>query len=339
MCKGVNGKDFLTAIITGEDLAARIHMATSDYNGFEPTGVCGILAVAAIAGRLLGLDERQMKDALGIAFNRASGSYQPNIYGSLMVRVIEGLTSRSGIESALMAKKGIDRGEDTLQGIYGFFHLFSNDKYDIKILSENLGREFLGANEMNFKKYPACGGTGSAIDATLQLVRENNIKPQDVDEITVDATNFFYNMLGNPFKIGPNPQGAAQFSYQYTVANALVKGRFGIEDIRPEVINDPEVLRIAERVHPRVNKDLAKEGFGATIVRILTKEGKEYAKKVSHRRGSKQIPLSKEEIIDKFLYCTNFSSNRLKAGTQERILRIIDELEMVTNMEELIQLI
>src|SRR3990172_3519433 len=43
MCRGISGKQFLTAIVSGEDLAARIHLATSEYDGFEPTGVCGIL--------------------------------------------------------------------------------------------------------------------------------------------------------------------------------------------------------------------------------------------------------------------------------------------------------
>jgi 2-methylcitrate dehydratase PrpD len=339
MCPGVNGKDFLTAIIAGEDLAARIHFATSDYNGFEPTGVCGILGVAAITGKLLCLDERQMLDALAIAFNRAAGSYQPNIDGALMIRVIEGLTSRSGIESALLAKRGISGGENTLQGVYGFFHLFSNDKYDMKILTDKIGTEFLGATETNFKKYPACGGTGSAIDATLKLVSEKNIRPEDVDEITVDSSQFFYNMLGNPFKIGANPQGSAQFSYQYTIANALVRGRFEIQDIMPGMISDPEVLRIAEKVHPRVNDDLVKEGLGATIVCILTKEGRQYSKKVNYRRGSRQNPLSREEIIDKFLYCAGFSASHLPDGISERIIRIIDELERVTDMEELIRLI
>jgi len=338
MCQGVNGKDFLTAIIAGEDLAARIHLATSDYNGFEPTGVCGILGVAAITGKILGLDERQMLDTLAIAFNRAAGSYQPNIDCALMIRVIEGLTSRSGIESALLAKRGISGGENTLQGIFGFFHLFSNDKYDMKVLTDKIGTEFLGATETNFKKYPACGGTGSAIDATLLLVSEKNIRPEGVDEITVDSSQFFYNMLGNPFKIGTNPQGNAQFSYQYTVANALVRRRFEIQDIMPEMINDPKILGIAEKVHPRVNDDLVKEGLGATIVHILTKEGREYSKKVNYRRGSKQIPMSREEIIDKFLYCAGFSATHLPDGKRRQMIRIIDELERVKDMEELVSL-
>lgn len=340
MVKGVNGKDFLAAIIAGEDLAARIHFATSGYNGFEPTGVCGILGVAAITGKILGLDERQMLDALAIAFNRAAGSYQPNIDGALMIRVIEGLTSRSGIESALLAKRGISGGENTLQGIYGFFHLFSNDKYDMKILTDKIGKQFWGATETHFKKYPSCGGTIPAIDITLQLVRENNLRPDDVDEITVDSNKFFYNMLGNPFKIGRNPQGNAQFSYQYTIANALVRRGFEIKDITPEMINDAKVLAIAKKVHPRVNsEDLVKEGRGTTIVRILTKEGREYCKKDDYRRGSKRISLSKEEIIHKFIYCAGFSKAQLPKGTPKRIIRMIDELERLEDMEELIRLI
>jgi 2-methylcitrate dehydratase PrpD len=152
----VSGKELLTAIVAGEDFAARVHMATSEYGGFGPTGVCGILGLAVMAGRLLGLDEKQALDALAIAFNRSAGSFQPNIDGALMVRVMEGLASRSGIESALLAQRGITGGEDTLQGTYGYFHLFSKDRYDTEILTHKLGKEFLGARETTIKKYPTC---------------------------------------------------------------------------------------------------------------------------------------------------------------------------------------
>ena len=339
MCQGISGKEVLTAIVAGEDLAARVNLATSAYNGFEPTGVCGILGLAAIAGKIMGLDEKQMLDAIGIAFNRAAGSFQPNINGALLVRVMEGLASRSGIESALLAQRGITGGEGTLQGVYGYFHLFSGDKYDTEILTDKLGNEFLGALETNFKKYPSCGGTGSAIDATLQLVRENNIKPNDVDEITVESNRHFFNMLGNPFKIGANPQVDAQFSYQYTIANALVRGRFTIHDITPEAIRDPEVLQIVEKIHPMVNDNLLKESFGATIVRIATKEGKQYSKQVNYRRGNKYNRMSREEIIEKFLYNVDSPDNNLPDRNPQQIIHVVDELEQVKNIRELIELI
>ena len=203
MRQGVSGKEFLTAIAAGEDLAARIAFATPNYGGFEPTGVCGILGLAAITGKLLGFDQRQMLEALAIAFNRGAGSYQPNVDGALMIRVLEGLASRSGIESALLARRGISGGEDTLEGTYGFFHLFCKDRYDKEILTGGLGKTFMGASETFFKRYPSCGGTGSAIDATLELAKETGVRPEDVAEIIVDAAPFFHSFLGNPFKI-PN---------------------------------------------------------------------------------------------------------------------------------------
>lgn len=339
MCNGIDGRDFLTCIIAGEDLAARINLATSGYNGFEPTGVCGILGLAAIAGKILGLNEKKMLDALAIAFNRAAGSFQPNINGALVIRVMEGLASRSAIESALLAKKGITGGENTLEGVYGYFHLFSHDDYNAEVLTNRLGTAFLGCLETQFKKYPVCGGTTSAIEATLGLVIENNIKAGDIDEITVDSNQFFYNISGNPFKIGANPQADAQFSYQYTIANSILRKGFSTDDLKEDAIRDPEVLKLVEKVHTRVNNNLKDDYFQATMVRILTSDGKQYSKRVNYPRGSKQNPMNKEEVIDKFLTNTNSEESLLPKQNAELILKIIENLEEVDNVCKLIQLL
>jgi len=336
---GVSGKKLLAAIIAGEDLAARVHLSTSDYNGFEPTGVCGVLGLAAISGRILGLNERQMLDAIAIAFNRSAGSFQPNIEGTLAVRIMQGLASRSGIESALLAKRGITGGDNTLQGIYGYFHLFSCDQYNAGILTEGLGEEFLGARENTFKKFPACGGSTTAIEATLDLVIGNNIGAGEIDEITVDANQHFCNTLGKPFSIGMNPQVDAQFSYQYAVANAVVRRRFSLEDIMPEAIADPVVLNMVKKIHPKVNRELERESTRATIVSIRTKEGRHYTKKVLHPRGSKQNPVGREEVIRKFKSCAQFAGKPLLGSNADRIIDIVDELENIPDVSRLTELI
>jgi 2-methylcitrate dehydratase PrpD len=335
----VNGKRLLTALIAGEDLAARIHLATSDYNGFEPTGVCGVLGLAAITGRILGLNEREMLDAIAIAFNRSAGSFQPNIEGTLAVRIMQGLASRSGIESALLAKRGITGGDNTLQGVYGYFHLFSHDRYKTEILMDRLGEEFPGARENTFKKYPACGGSTTAIEATLDLVIGNNIAAGEIDEITVDANQHFCNTLGKPFAIGMNPQVDAQFSYQYAVANAVVRRRFSLEDIMPEAIADPAVLNMVKKIHPRVNRELERESTRATIVSIKTKEGRQYSKKVLYPRGSKQNPVGREEVIRKFKSCVQFAGEPLFGSNADRIIGIVDELETIPDVSRLTELI
>ena len=93
---GCSGKEFLAALVLGTEVAARIN-AVSDYDGFDPTGVCSIFAASAVAGKILRLNSRQMLNALALAFNRAGGSFQSNIDGSLAVRVIQGFVSQGGI--------------------------------------------------------------------------------------------------------------------------------------------------------------------------------------------------------------------------------------------------
>lgn len=92
---GCGGEEFLTALVLGTEIAARIN-SVSDYDGFDPTGVCGIFAATAVAGRILRLNSQQMLNALALAFNRAGGSFQSNIDGSLAVRVIQGFVSQGG---------------------------------------------------------------------------------------------------------------------------------------------------------------------------------------------------------------------------------------------------
>jgi 2-methylcitrate dehydratase PrpD len=339
ICNGIDGKDLLSCIIAGEDLAARIHLATSDYNGFEPTGVCGILGLTAMTGKILGLNERRMLDALAIAFNRSAGSFQPNIDGALIIRVMEGLASRSAIESALLANKGITGGENTLEGVYGYFHLFSHDDYNTEILTNKLGTEFLGYLETPFKKYPACGGTASAIEATLQLVNENDIKAENIEKITVESNQFFHNISGNPFKIGENPQADAQFSYQYTIANSILRKGFSLYDLKEEAIRDTEILKLIEKVHTKVNNYLKDDSFHATIVYILTNDGKQFSKRVNYPRGSLQNPMNKKEVIEKFLANTNFNESLLPKNNAELIIEMIENLEEIDNVTKLIQLL
>jgi 2-methylcitrate dehydratase PrpD len=70
------GKEFLTAIATGQDVAARLNFATT-YEGSEPTwdasGVCGIFASTIAAGKILHLNSAQIWNALGLTFTQPGG--------------------------------------------------------------------------------------------------------------------------------------------------------------------------------------------------------------------------------------------------------------------------
>src|SRR3989304_8941153 len=92
---GCSGREFIAALVVGTELASRLN-AVSVYDGFDPTGVCGIFAATAVAGRILRLDSRQMLNAFALAFNPAGGRLAGNIDGSLAVRVLQGFASQTG---------------------------------------------------------------------------------------------------------------------------------------------------------------------------------------------------------------------------------------------------
>ena len=88
---GGNGKELLTAILLGAEIAGRLNLEEWQYDGWDPTGFCGTFAVAAVAGRLLGFDHMKMLHALALAFTRGAGSLQSNIDGGTVGAVDSGV--------------------------------------------------------------------------------------------------------------------------------------------------------------------------------------------------------------------------------------------------------
>jgi len=103
------GKEFLTALVVGYEVGIRVGMcvgASHLHRGFHPTGTHGTFAAAAAAGKLLGLDEKRMIHAFGIAGTQAAGLMAAQ-YSAMVKRMHAGRASQSGVYGALLAEKGL----------------------------------------------------------------------------------------------------------------------------------------------------------------------------------------------------------------------------------------
>jgi len=338
-CRPVGGKELITSIVLGEDFTARVNHAVSSYRGFDPTGVCTVLGATATAGRILGLDEQKMWNALAIAFNRSAGSFHGNIEGALTVRLIQGLTSRSGIESSLISMAGITGGRNFLVGKWGFFDLFSDGQFNRKAITAQLGKRFEGAYGVTFKRYPSCGATLSATEATLELVHKYDIKPDDVDEVTVELPPFYYDLVGHKFKIGDNPTVDAQFSIQYVVANSIFRRRSTQYDFEKESVEDPKVIALAGKVHAVSRSSLKKIGRRATVVSIKMRTGKIHSKTTVAPLGAADNPLTMEDLTKKFRDCANYATVPLSGEKIDGIIEMINSLEKMRDIDELVRLL
>jgi 2-methylcitrate dehydratase PrpD len=335
---GCSGKDLLTALVVGHEVAARLNLSESAYDGFDPTGVCSIFATAAIAGKILRLNPSQTLHALALAFNRSGGSFQSNIDGSLAVRLIQGFVSQGGIICAQLAEQGLTGPQNFLEGIYGYFHLYGRDAYNPHVVVSELGERF-EMPKLLFKKYPSCGGTLSSTDAILELVREKALVPENVARIDIKVVPYIYKLVGHQFKIGENPKVDAQFSIQYCVANALIRKSSKLEHFDEPTIGDPKIMELIEKIHISAAPDLEERGHTAVDMSVTTRDGTVYHKSVDIARGFPGNPLTKEEHNERFQGCTSYGEKPIPKENIEKVASLVDRLEEVKDVRTLIPLL
>lgn len=335
---GISGADFLTSVVVGTELAVRLNLGESEYDGFDPTGVCVVFAATAAVARILRLSENETWNALALAFNKCGGSFQSNVDGALAVRVIEGWVAESGVICARLAGKGITGPANFLEGVYGYFHLFGKDRISAETVLSGLGTDYR-VGQLVFKKYPSCGLTQGSTDTILDIMREEGFEAKDIERVEVTVPPYTYKLVGHPFQVGSNPKVNAQFSICYCVANALVRKSSKLAHFEESAIKDPEVLKLAEKVKVISDPYMESRGHTAFDMRVLLKNGKEHVEKIDLVSGFPEKPLTQEEHLQRFRDCIRFASKPLPENKVKGIIDGIDHLEEMDDIRGLISLL
>jgi 2-methylcitrate dehydratase PrpD len=331
------GKELLTAMIIGDDLTTRISAAStrSISPGWDTPGTVNKFGAAAIAGKLMGLKERQIIHAFGIVLNQLAGSFQPIQDGAHAFKLAQGLAARDGIIAAELAGKGWTAGSDPLQGKYGYFALYCKEN-DPSFLTRNLGKEFYG--DCTFKPYPSCRFIHATIDCSLKLVQIHSINTKDIENITIDvAPMHFDSPLNQPFEIVDFPQGKAIFSLRYHAANALIRKCVKPEHLTEAFIRDPEVGELARKVN--ITGNIPPDKIEAANVTIRMKDGRKLSTYEECAKGNAlKKPLSKEEIEEKFRGNVAFSKTVSKADA-EKLLDMLNHIEEIKDINQVVRLL
>jgi 2-methylcitrate dehydratase PrpD len=323
--------------MVGDDVATRVLLAGAGSGlttGWDRIGPINPFAAVAIAGRMFGLNKKQMKNAFGIALNTLAGSFDVIQDTTTSFKLVNGLAARSGIFSAELAKAGWTGPKDAFLSTNGFYHLYNEGCAYPEILTKNLGKKYY--SDSVFKPYPSCRGTHAAIDCTLDLVNKYKIEVQDIKEVSISIpTNFSGNILALPFKIGDFPHADAIFSNQYSVAIALIKKCVRPEHFTEETIRDPQVNDLIKRT--KLSADL--NGKESARVKVTLKDGREFAEKTEVAKGDQiRNPISLEEIIAKFWINVDYSKTITRKNAQ-KLLSLIENLDKLDSVRKITQLL
>jgi 2-methylcitrate dehydratase PrpD len=338
---GINGRDFLTALVVGAEVGVRLNLTEAAYNGLDPTGICTVFAATAAASRVLGLTEAQTWNALALAFNRAGGSFQSNVDGSLAVRVIQGWVAESGVMCTRLARAGITGPKNFLQGVYGYYHVYGRDLVDPGKALADLGRHF-DCEKIIFKKYPSCGLTLGSTDVILGLMREadgTGVSVDSVRSVKVTVPPYTYKLVGHPFEMGTTPRVNAQFSIRYCVANALLRGSSRLVHFEEEAIRDPQVLELANRVDVVMDPAMELRGHTPVDMTVFMKDGRELFRQIDIAPGFPGNPLTKEEMEVRFHDCISYAEKPLPKQNVEGIVESVSHIDRLSDVRVLIPLL
>ncbi len=335
--KSASGKELLTALILGDDLASRI-TAASQLNidsGFDCTGTVNAFGATAIAGRLWGLNEHQMLNAFGIVLNQLAGTFQNIFDGAHSFKLPQGMAAHAGIFSVALAGKGFTGVKDPLLSKYGYFSLYCKT-YQLEILTKDLGKKFFA--DYTCKPYPGCRSNHAATDCILEIINTKNIRTEDIDEIIVDITPTALDFaVGQPFKIREVPQIDAAFNLQYAVASALLRKNVQLEYFTEEFIRDPGITEMVNKI--RLTPAMAPDKPLGARVKIRMKQGIEYEKQVDMPKGNGILtPLTTDEIKKKYFDNVAFSRT-ITMENAEKVITLIEKIEEIHNVNKIIKLL
>lgn len=335
----IGGRELIASIAVGVDMMCRLALATTPgtrplVTGWHLTTLFGFLGAAGTAARIIGLNEDGIVNAIGIAYHQCGGNGQCVIDGALTKRMGPGFAVKGGIAAALLAQKGVTGAKNSLEGEMGLYNLYHRGHYDPQALTKDLGKIFEGVH-VAIKPYPCCRGIHPAIDATLALVKEHNIKAEDVEEIRLSVSEGHYHLLCEPedAKLKPRNPVDAQFSIPWGVATAIARRQVTLEDFTETAIKNKDILNLTGRMgiqqDPALNRPVKIE---PTKVEIRVKKGDVYSKEVADPLGSLERPMSFDNCAGKFRDC----AKQLGDEKIDRAIALIGQLEKVNDIGEII---
>jgi 2-methylcitrate dehydratase PrpD len=320
---GCSGAEFVAALAAGAELASRLNLSESQYDGFDPTGVLVVFAAAAAAARILKLTPTQTLHSLALAFNRCGGSFQSNVDGTLAVRVVQGFVAETGVDCAQMAQRGITGPPNFINGHYGYAHLYGRGRLDVNTITAGLGREWR-LQRMVFKKYPSCGVTQGVTDLALVLLHEEGLSAEHVRSARVRLPPYAHKLVGHPFQIGANPRVDAQFNAAYCVANALQRRASKLAHFAPAQVADAQLRPLIDRIEVIADAALDARGHTAVDLEVTTTAGRVLTRALDIAPGFPGAELSDAQHRARFDDCVAYAPHPPTAAQVERLLAAIE---------------
>jgi 2-methylcitrate dehydratase PrpD len=328
-----SGQALLAAYAIGLEVGGKLGIALGSghyQRGWHATATTGVFASAAAAGRLLGLNVAQTRNALGLAASQASGLLRN--FGTMTKPFHAGHAARCAVQAAVLAKAGFTADTSIFDGKGNFFATYAEkDGQPFEPLVDRLGRPWEAvAPGISYKRWPCCYCNHRPVGVLLAMIKEHDIRSGEVQALEIGFPPGTDTAL-----IHTNPQTGLEgkFSIEYVGAATLLDGKVGIDTFSDVMVQRPEVRSLMQKVR-RYRIDDGKMYSGAVgynDVTVRTSRG-EFKRREARAPGSPDWPMTAAERDEKFLDC----AGRVLGGAgAKRLLELLIGARGLANVAEL----
>ena len=333
-----DGKELIVGLVLGHEFEMRFCEAA--FPGVRERGWHHATLTAfvspIVAGRALRLPWEQIQHAIGISASRhcTLGAVTAGKL-TMMKNTVDPMATQSGVLAALLAEKGYSGPEHVIEGKEGLTHVFKPE-WKLNLLTDDLGESWR-ITQCGMKAFPTEALTHTPISAVLDIVKTNDLHPDQVEKIQIRSLARAADILSDPSKYDPHTKETADHSLPYVIAAALVDRQvtpvqFTMEKImdakireqlkKVEVVADPEI----EKVFPALQR---------VIINITTTDGNSYSKQLDFPKGDPRNPLTDSEIEEKF---SALAEGVLSNRAQKKLKDAIWGLEKIGSVAKLMAL-
>ena len=334
---GRSGRDVLTAYQVGVEVETKIAEAIDPrhyQNGFHSTATIGTLGAAAGAAHLLGFDRERTRRALGLAASQSAGLREN--FGTMTKPFHAGRACESGVLAAELAQLGFTATPIVLEAGRGFFKA-AGGGFDARAIEGKLGNPWTFAFPgVSIKPHPSGSLTHPGMGLALELILEHDIKPGQVERVSVGVNRQNVNAL---IHNRPRNELQAKFSMPFCIAILLLRRKAGLAEFTDAVVNRPDVKAMIERIDYNVHPEAEAAGYEkmTTLIEIKLADGRTISGRADFGKGSPANPMSDDELAVKFRECAAWGG--LPRTDAEKIIELVFRLDKLKNINELTRLL
>ena len=249
---------------------------------------------------ILGYDVERTLTTLGIAASQAAGLREN--FGTMTKPFHAGRAAESGVVAAELAGLGWTAAPNILEADRGFFHA-AGGGYDPAAIEGRLGNPWTFDDPgVSIKPHPSGSLTHPGMGVMLDLIRQHDIRPEQVRRVRVGTNRNMPNAL---IHHRPRSELNAKFSMEFCMAILLLERRAGLSEFTDEVVNRPGVQTMVEKIDFGVHPEAEAAGYDkmTTIIEIELTDGRTVSGRADFGKGSPSNPMSDGELEAKFFEC------------------------------------